>query len=237
MRLYIVLIAIPSAAIFVPALLTWAKDLDAIARRMRKLEEQNKIVSFWDNWMKTVSVVVPQKEEQNAKTESLIRALTSSARHLIADAGSEAVSIYRSSEYRAWEEYKLTFAQFQTYRAGISWYRRAFLLYKAPNFSAKVFKIMFHIVAAGTILAFIPRPFRRTLFGGFDGVLPWLGPPHSVQVFLNEHPILGYLLYSAYCVGVAILTRQRSIKFENDSGYFIRDEVARRFRPEEVPSD
>src|ERR1039458_1049622 len=98
MRLYIVLIAIPAAAILVPALLTWARDLDATARRMRQLDEQNKIVSFWDNWMKTVSSVVPQEEDRNAKTELLIRSLTSSARHLLADAGADVVSLYRSAE-------------------------------------------------------------------------------------------------------------------------------------------
>ena len=61
-KLYIVILLIPIAGIAVPAMITWARDLDATARRMRAVDEQNKIVAFWDNWAKSLDETKPTEE-------------------------------------------------------------------------------------------------------------------------------------------------------------------------------
>jgi hypothetical protein len=71
-KLYIVLVFIPVAAIAVPALFTWARDFNGAARRMRRLDELSKVVSFWDSWMKTTAALVPADGERIEATESLI---------------------------------------------------------------------------------------------------------------------------------------------------------------------
>ena len=226
MRQYIVLIAIPVAAIIVPTLLTWARDLDATARRVRQLDEQNKIVSFWDNWMKTVSIVVPQEGDSNARTERLIRSLTSSARHLLADAGRDVVSIYRDAEYREFLKFRLRFEQFRAFRAGLSWYRRAFLLYKAPNPRAEVYEFLFHfyLVSASVVV-----PVSLIEIFKMHGVVGWLPPPRVVIGALLANSTILLLVIHLSFLGVTVFLRQRSRRFENDQTYYVRDRIKRRY--------
>ncbi len=149
-RTTLVLIGIPIASILVPALLTWARDLDAPSRRIRKLDEQSKIVAFWDGWLKTVTATKPADNRFHQKSEARIVAITREARHALADAGSSALLIYRLDEYRAYHvrrrdyrKYKLNFEEFQRYRKTLPWYRRALLLYKAPNPRLSVSRLHF----------------------------------------------------------------------------------------------
>ena len=52
---------------------------------MRQLDEQSKIVNFWDNWIKTISAMKLPDDYDDAKANS-IRSIISSARHLLAEA-------------------------------------------------------------------------------------------------------------------------------------------------------
>src|ERR1035438_9006965 len=136
-KLYVVLIFIPVAAIAVPAVLTWARDLDATARRMRQVDEQSKKGLFWDSWAKAATATMPHEEEQHTWAESRIGSLVRASRRELADAGEQVIEIYRSDADREFQKFELGFAEFQGFRAGLPWYRRAFLLYRAPNSPAK----------------------------------------------------------------------------------------------------
>jgi hypothetical protein len=67
------------------------------------------------------------------------------ARRDLADAAYEALDICNSGEYEELGKYKFDFAGFQKFRAGLPWYRRAFLLYRAPNRFVRIPKASFHL--------------------------------------------------------------------------------------------
>lgn len=223
-RLYVVLVIIPLAAIFVPALLTWAKDLSADARRTRQLSEQSQIVSFWDNWMKTVASVTPNDEDLNAKTERLIRHLKSEARHSLADAGQDVVTLYRSAEYRDFKTYKMTYAEFRKYRAALPVYRRLLLLYKAPNPWAKLYAGGFHFGVLLIVSMPIVLPLKRIFRSKF--VFP---EPHLVALFISAHPIFSLVLFWVYMLGLIVVQRQRAIRYENQRELYPRDRIFERY--------
>ncbi len=224
------LIGIPLASIAVPAILTWARDLDATARRVRRLDEQSKIVAFWENWLKIVSSTSPTAENYDLKTEKIIEVTTYHARFALAEAGKAAVLIYRIDEFRPHWEFKLDYAGFQRYRASLPWYRRAFLLYKAPNPSAQLAKVRFYAILAGS---FITVPIN--LFLDRNHITPAVPPisPEHLK-YLHSHWGIGLsflvlmaLVLSAlivFWVGMILWTRRRVIRFENDRRYYLRDQ-------------
>jgi hypothetical protein len=220
----LVLIGIPIASILVPALLTWARDLDAPSRRIRKLDEQSKIVAFWDGWLKTVTATKPADNRFHQKSEARIVAITREARHALADAGSSALLIYRLDEYRAYHvrrrdyrKYKLNFEEFQRYRKTLPWYRRALLLYKAPNPQALGVKASFYF---NIIFPFIFIPIMV------------LSKSHLVQTknflhsfmpeYMTLHQTLINWLIPLVVIGQTIWIRHYAITFENDPRYYIR---------------
>jgi hypothetical protein len=188
-RLYVVLIFNPLAAILVPALITWARDLDATARRMRLIDEQSKIVGFWDNWVKAALATIPNEKERDTGTESLIHSLVWAARGELADAGRNVYSIYRWGEYRELRRFKLDFAGFQRFRAALPWYRRAFLLYRSPNNEARSPQFTFHLLLV-VIVVGIPL---GVLFGGTpeDPIRAHMPQVfNGIHVFRDAHPVL-----------------------------------------------
>jgi len=135
------LLIIPVAAIAIPALLTWARDLNSAARRVRRLEEQNSVVTFWENWIKTEELLRPTGTKLGGKREKTMAYLAYQARRELHRAGWDVIWIYRRWEYKLLDRYPLSHSQFQKYKSSLSWYRRAFFLYKAPNPQARMMKV------------------------------------------------------------------------------------------------
>jgi hypothetical protein len=216
----------------VPAILTWARDLDAMAQRMRQLDEQNKIVSFWDNWMKTVAAAVPPDSELNTRTEYLIGVLVGAARHELANAGRNVMTIYRQREFVEFEEFKLDFARFQRFRAALPWYRRAFLLYRSPNAAARVPKLLFHLTLVSILATFIIATVVGITLGavGFRPH-PVALPPllQAALTFHNAHSVAFNIFAWTYLICVIWFFRQSAIWRENDRSLYIRDQFRSRY--------
>jgi hypothetical protein len=196
---------------------------------MRQVDEANKLVDFWDNWIKKLSTMTPAKEYCNAGTESLIREVTSDARHMLADVGNELIWLYRERQVQTLRKFKLGHAEFQTYRAGLPWYRRALLLYKSPNPRAKAMKVYFHLYlwTVGVALAALPLVylFRNQI----RAAAPWIAQRNGLDAFYDAHPFANLALVCAYSIGYIAFSRQRSIKYENDPSYFPRDRMRMRY--------
>jgi hypothetical protein len=235
-KLYIVLVFIPVAAVTVPALLTWARDLNATARRMRRLDELDKVVRFWDSWMKTTATLVPFDGRYNANTESRIHGLVRLARVELADAGIEALFVRKSSEFEELGKYKLDFVEFQKFRAGLPWYRRVLLLYSAPNRFVRIPKVLFYLELSLTLLMLF------VTFGGHIVPLslrewePW--PIRSSDAFALAHPVLSRVVLWAYFVGLVLFMRWEVTRIENNRRCYVQDRIRERLGPteEEVAS-
>ncbi len=242
-RTSLVLIAIPLLSIFVPAALTWARDLDSAAKRIRQLDEQNRIVSFWKNWMKVESSIPPNGELHDYEAEARISATRNVVRRELAQAGRTVIGIYRSEEFLAYHRYPFSFKGFQCYRAHLSLYRRALLLYRAPNPPAKVLHATFHIllfepVIVAVLLLVIKGAGLQDHFG-------WLYSPHIVDIFLLAHArllhthTLAFICFFIFLslsgllvvVWITVNTRQRAIRCENDRRYYVRDQILSRYDP------
>jgi hypothetical protein len=225
-KLYIVLVFIPVAAVAVPALLTWARDFNASARRIRRLDELIKVVSFWDGWMKTTATLVPTEGRRIEKTESYISTVINLARHDLADAGGEALAICKWGQYEELGKYELDFAAFQKFRAGLPWYRRAFLLYRTPNRRVRIPKTLFYMT-----LLLLPLNLFVSLGGhivpsGLRSLEPWPFP--GLHAFAAAHPVLSAVFDWAYLVGFALFNRREAIKFENDRRCYVQDRFWKR---------
>lgn len=225
-KLYIVLVFIPVAAVAVPALFTWARDFNAAARRMRRLDELSKVVSFWDSWMKTTATLVPADGERIEKTESLICMLVKLARRDLADAGYEALDICEWGEYEELWKYKLDFAGFQRFRAGLPWYRRAFLLYRAPNQFVRIPKVLFHLELLLTLLMLFVTFGGHIVPPSLRGWEPW--PIRGSDAFAIAHPVLSQVVLWAFFVGLVLFLRWEATRFENDPRYYVQDRFSKR---------
>jgi hypothetical protein len=230
-RLYVVLVAIP----LIPHLLTWARDFDATARKVRFLDHANKLVSFWDNWVKTIATIIPDEEHRSEGTELLVSGATSWARHQLADVGYEVVLFYRSKAEKDLAEFPMSYSEFQIYRAGLPWYRRALLLYKSPNRMARTQKFGFQSILSFWV-AFIGfvgllHLLRGVLHSYRDQILanlPWVTHRIATDVFIDAHPVLFFTALIGYTVASLAYCRQTSIKFENDPSHYVRDRLRRR---------
>lgn len=222
-RTALILVCIPTLAILVPALLTWIRDLDALARRTRRLDEQTKIVSFWDTWMKTVASISPV----SGHTEKRIMAVRREALSELVTTGHSVLSIYRRAESRASSEFKLGFEEFRQFRASLPWLRRAFLLYKAPNSLAKLWKTGFYIYVVST---FIVIPYFLLI--QYYQIHPvelsksWYWIFRSGLTYPFNHPLsraraISYFTFIFfYQYAFVFYSRKRSIKYEWDRTYF-----------------
>lgn len=228
-KLYIVLIAIP----LIPHILTWARDFDATARRMRFVDHATKVVSFWDNWIKTLATIIPAEGYKNAGTESLIREVTAEARHLMADIGLELIDIYRRRELRELREFPLSYKEFQAYRAGLPLWRRALLLYKSPNPRARAMKFTFQLYFWTTVVGSTAIPlaylFRDLIRTAIWQTAPWILHRSGWDAFLDVHPIACGVLFYAYTIGIISFYHRRSVRYESHPSYFPRDRARRRF--------
>jgi hypothetical protein len=224
-----VLIAIPLAGILVPAVLTWARDLSLPARRMRSLEEQSKVVSFWDGWTKAVSSTALPKENSNRLDEVYLTALAQDARRELIRAGQIAKSLYRPKVDPAYAKYRLTFKEFHAYRSKLPWYRRALLLYGAPNPYAARVKSYAHFALATATLEFAGLV-QELLWPKKLALIP--PPPAWLMTFVNTHHVFAYLVAwvsLVLVVGVLVLGcaffRWRTIVYENDPRYYLWEDA------------
>lgn len=223
-----VLIVIPLIAILIPAILTWAKDLNPVVRRVRQLDEQSKLVDFWDSWIKAMSSTVPRGLHKD-KTEGITISLLHEARIELLNAGRNVLSLYRADELHDYREFKLSFAEFQEYRANLSWFHRTFLLYKSPNRAAKNSKILFFWnilspVAIGPIEIPLLNHYelgQRTLYLLLNGTI---GPSHVRRLFFA---IIFLVIVLFYWVGSSIYYRNRTIRFENDPDRYVNRNMNR----------
>jgi hypothetical protein len=197
---------------------------------MRQLEEQNKVVAFWEDWIKTVSSTKDLDPWVEAKTETQIGVVMHEARLALADAGREVLYIYRGHELEDLAEFGVRFKDFQSYRRRLPWYRRLFLLYKAPNRRAELYRIMFHAnLSAPFIIAPVEIPILNHLRN--VGLIP--PPPlHSVhdpflQLILR---LFITLLGLGFWLGTGAYLRQRSRAFEKKKEYYVMDKHDERIR-------
>lgn len=225
-RAALVLIAIPLAAILVPGVLTWARDLSLPARRMRSLDEQCKVVSFWENWTKAISSTAVPKGHSNVLDEYSLAALAEDARRELLRAGVLVKRLYRPKVDPALIRYRLTFKQFQAYRSQLPSYRRALLLYKAPNPLAAMSKAVFHVL----IFTAVAEPIVLMLAWSKR---PSLNPPPPAWLAALENAHLSVALFGlliwlillmCVVVGVFVLVRRRAIRYESDPQYYLFEE-------------
>jgi len=191
------------------------------ARRARSLDEQCKVISFWDNWTKVVSSTVLSEGHSDPRVEGFLTALSQDARKELARAGYLAKMIYRPKYNPAYLKYPLTMQQFQAYRSMLPWYRRALLLYKAPNPDAAYRKAYFHFLVAAILIENIVLPFTK--------LTSWT--PHQVVPifeFGKKHTVIFHLVATALliaCVGTVVgllaVGRHIVIRYENDPRYYL----------------
>jgi hypothetical protein len=224
-----VFIAIPLAGILVPAVLTWARDLSLPARRMRSLEEQYKVVSFWDGWTKAVSSTALPKEHSNRLDEVYLTTLAQDARRELIRAGQIAKSLYRPKVDPAYAKYRLTFKEFHAYRSKLPWYRRALLLYRAPNPDAARAKSYSHFVLAMTTVELFGLVLEELLWPKKPALNP--PPPTWFMTFGNTHHVFAFLVewvapvffVGALVLGYAFFRRVTNM-YENDPRYYLWEE-------------
>jgi hypothetical protein len=158
-----------------------------------------------------------------------------SARDELADAGNVVFSIYKWDDYRALQKYKLDFAGFQKFRAGLPWYRRAFLLYSAPNFEVKIPKLAFHLMLVPVVFLLITLPVHGiTAFGhSFATSIPLQG----IDTFWSAHQMFFAVFSLVNLVSLPLLTRQLAIWHENDRSLYIRDRIKARYCSSKVDGD
>ena len=200
----------------ITGVLTWAKDLNSAARRIRQLEEQSKIVAFWENWMRTVGFPTNFEQPVGSKINQKMNMIVHQARFHLAEAGNAVLTLYRKDELREIEEFRLSFEEFQHYRSGLAWYRRFFLLYKAPNESAKLYKISFYVnLMIPLIVASIEIPIIWHLRRVEERILLSVPAIDSARQFLHLHPAvhvssLVVILSIVLLIWVSSVNRPRS---------------------------
>lgn len=122
----------PIAAVIIPvgvgAAITWAKDLNAAARRARALDECTKRLQFWDSWLKTIGTLNTAKEGDFSRATTEIR-----------DAGMQVESLYPRIEFPE----TLTMSAYASYRRKHSILKQALLMYRQPDSRTTMFRAMF----------------------------------------------------------------------------------------------
>lgn len=207
------LIGIPTAAIVVPAVLTWARDLNASARRTRQLDEQNKVVSFWENWLRVVASTEPSVKPRHADAEKSLSSLKEEVRSELARAGSDALFIYNADKRQVLVEKRYA-ARFAAHRASLSWFRRAFLLYRAPNAQSRYFKILFWVNNAMLPAVFLLQTLgTRMGIHKRSGSSPWANRVTHLDLVI----ILGLIFL--YWLGASAFHRWKSVQAERWSHY------------------
>jgi hypothetical protein len=217
-------VVFPLASILVPAVLTWAKDLNALSRRIRRLDEQTKIVGFWDNWMKVEQSAPAEGKHPDFEAEQMISSIKKTVRREIAEAGREILAIYRMREVDLFRRYPMTFIQFQEYRSRVSRFKRALLLYKAAHPLAALRHSLFYALSIQSIVG--------------AGIALWelvataLGKPHLLPSL--HHPRLlplRIVLLTLYPVAIAAWMRLSAFRSECDPSNYIRDQIYARYEP------
>jgi len=172
-----------------------------------------------------VSSTAVLTEHSHLFDECSLQALAQDARRELLRAGQKARLIYRPKVNQAFDKYKVTFKQFQAYRSKLPWYRRALLLYAAPNPSAAWFKSTFHFLLVLQIVEIVGLEY-------FDPLGTLLGPPPPptawVVEFGHAHHLIAFLMYLAFWIflvgcalGLNAWVRRIAIKYENDPQFYL----------------
>jgi hypothetical protein len=220
----VVLFAIPFLAILVPAILTWARDLDATARRIRRVDEQSKVITFWENWSRAESSIVPAEKSRDYEAEALISSLRRTVRRELADAGRGVLRIYKLEESRSFHRFPYTYLQFRRYRARLPWMRRPLLLYRAPNPRSVSPKALFHVATAEIVLGPIIKALELRIKE------PRSLPLLPGDTFLRAHPAVAVPLLILTILGIWLASRQAAVSRENDKSNYVRDQILFRYR-------
>jgi hypothetical protein len=193
---------------------------------MRTLDEQYKVVLFWDNWIKAVSSTTLQQKHSNTLDEISLEALAQEARRELLRAGHVAKTLYRPKVDPTFAKYRLTFKEFHAYRSKLPWYRRALLLYKAPNPKAAFPKSLFHLMLITNIVEFSVLPLLLPRIPILNPRLPiWLMALHKTHHVVAGLVLLVCLILSTgMLVGAYAVIRRRVIKYENDPRYYLSGE-------------
>ena len=195
---------------------------------MRDLDEQSKIVSFWDSWSKAVSNRAPADNESvGLDNESSLAGLRHYGLLELANAARAVRRLYLPRNYPHLIRYDRTLKQFQAHRSQLSAFRRAFLLYKAPNYGAAAWQFSFHL---SIILPTVEIPTLEILFRYFPAVATF--QKHYVREWMishaKTHPLIGLLAFNLTLVVLLITSiifigslRKLVIKYENDPEYYV----------------
>jgi hypothetical protein len=116
----------PFAAVLITtgvnAAVTWAKDLNGGAKRIRVLDEASRRVQFWTGWFKAIEDFGVSDPKHRAR---LVRELELAATGVL----------QFSPKYRNMRDY-------EAYRNGLPCWRRLLLLYEMPNSMAKLMRVL-----------------------------------------------------------------------------------------------
>ena len=142
------------------------------------------------------------------------------------------MSIYFKDEVRAYElrqkNNNKALERFKSYRASLPWFRRALLLYKAPNIWARFHKVFFYFnscVALFTLFIDVSAAFGLHPLHGLFANAAIMHHRDSVDVFIDQHGILWEVfVWSFYVVG-SISTRFVSIWYETSPSAYPQDAV------------
>jgi hypothetical protein len=196
--------------------------LGSQARRVRRLDELSKRVSFWDNWTKVVGSTVSPDPRADARVEIVLSTLAREARRELSRAAEDAILLYRPKVDQIYAKYPLTIQEFQIYRSRLPRYRRALLLYKAPHPAAAIRRAFFYIYLAVPLVEF---PALKVL----DHFRPPNTNPHPTLVaFAATHLTVAVFLIFGLTIltlGVTpafyLLVRKQVIRVENDPEYYL----------------
>jgi hypothetical protein len=199
---------------------------------MRSLEEQQKRVTFWESWTKAVSSTeLSKKLPSNPIHEVSVDALKQEARRELVRAAHVVNMLYlpktalEFSKYK--HKYRLTLKEFQAYRSKLPWYRRAFLLYRAPNPAAARMKFVIHLSLSFSILEIIVLQSRIPAVQRIMNTPPptWfsvLTVTHVVTALLIV--LVFFIITTGALVGGYFVMYRMVIKYENNPRFYLWEE-------------
>jgi hypothetical protein len=131
------------AGTVITAALSWIKDRDQSANRIRVIEEANKRVRFWDSWSKMITPLGAAEEAEQWRSKAKAEALDASKSvEAIFASHSVVQDLARSSD-------------FQSRRKAIPSFRRWLLLYKPPRALAWLPRLFFYIYGVLIVVSLI----------------------------------------------------------------------------------
>lgn len=147
------------AAALIGAVITWAKDLNASARRARFLDESLKSVQFWEIWLRVLDQADEDLSAEKAAVIIELRLTGESVRTRLRDRRS----------VRDW-----TLKEFLTYQERIPNWRRVLLLYRAPSGPSRLAKYLFFFCISQPLVMFLAILYTPSTVSMYDA-MGWVG--------------------------------------------------------------